>query len=547
VLVHFLSQGNNTVGKKVGQMAKAGKRAKLKGQAAIAAAHATVSHQSDAGPQLSIPLSGVGMDALHASITVGADTRVSIDRAVAGSTSKIMINGVNITSMVDLQHNDRVLIGETNLFLFQDPAVISRLGKKAGGSKYDWDYAQNEMVEKQGAASKSTGLDVIKHVSREQVVLLLPMINECNSIFDLLKMQYVVSIAVLSGPVAGLEPGESTVMVKLKNLKSDNSLLIGRNSFFQRRFALQRKLALFEESKDTFDAHGEGAVDIEDIETADGATAGYGKMERQVTFSVRDIAEELDLDPFFIKEEEVTIGTGSLFLSSMRYNIPYDDVISVLDYKGRSEGRLKVAVTPFNKDVVTDPKSLIGKSIRFTIKVSSAELYKPKFAAGVRIRFTNKHLNEGELVQTAFVAGPHFGFNAEWTFTIVKVTQEVLDWLENGSLSLQLRYIQRDESGDAAEVSGEELTSRRRQSMANPLSMSDMQPMNSTGEEDPVHIVQILRAALAGYSAGVISQDDFVEAANSALGGGGLPPRKKKQSDRKSGSGDGHSKACAVM
>ena len=157
-------------------------------------------------------------------------------------------------------------------------------------------------------------------------------------------------------------------------------------------------------------------------------------------------------------------------------------------------------------------------------------------------------------METPFAAGPHFQFNGEWTFTIVQVTPEILSWLENGSVSLQLRYIQRDESGDVAADAGPsdfEMNSRRRQSMTNPLSMNEMQTLNANGiaDENPVLIVQTLRAALAGFSAGVISQDDFIEAANSALGGGGLPPRKKQPAERepKKGSGDGSSKACMIM
>jgi hypothetical protein len=50
-----------------------------------------------------------------------------------------------------------------------------------------------------------------------------------------LKIARTVEIAVLSGPIAGLKPGESRVNVKVKNLMSANNWMIEREDFVTRR------------------------------------------------------------------------------------------------------------------------------------------------------------------------------------------------------------------------------------------------------------------------------------------------------------------------
>lgn len=390
---------------------------------------------------------------------------------------------------------------------------MSKPGKK---KLIDWEDAQHELLQKQGASSRSTGLEVISEESREQVAILLPMVNECNAIFQMLDLHHTVSIAVLSGPVAGLEPDVSDVRVKLKNLDTNNSLLMSRNSFFQRRFALQKKLALKEEQEN--ERPGTAAPDHRAVLVED--------------LPAEETAEEMD--PFHIEEQEVTVGCGSLFLSSLAYNLPYEDTIQILDYKGRAEGKLVIKVEPTSeKDngvVVSDPRSRIGHSIQFKISIESAELAKPKFAAGIRLKFGSKFLNNGLENVTGFVAGPAYQFKKEWTFTIQKITKHTIQWMESGSLPILVRFVQREsDSRVTGKVDPTMIDSRRRKSMAQPLIQAN------AAKEDTDKIVATLRAALAGYDAGVISQSAMVDAFRSGLNGGGLPARQRGASAGGSG------------
>ena len=145
VLVHFLSRGENTIGKIEEKVRRRGKKG---GPAAKAAAHA---QEAQAAAVVSIGLSGLSIDRLHAAITVTETPRYSIDRAIAGSSAKIVVNGVPLTTTVDLHHNDRLLFGESNMFLFQDPAALSKPGKK---KMIDWDDAQHELLKKQGSSQE---------------------------------------------------------------------------------------------------------------------------------------------------------------------------------------------------------------------------------------------------------------------------------------------------------------------------------------------------------------------------------------------------------
>ena len=99
VLVHFLARGENMVGKVEEKKRRRGKKG---GAAAKAAEHA---EEAAAAATVSIGLSGLSIDKLHASITVTENHRYSIDRAVPGSSAKIVVNGIPLTKKVDLQHN----------------------------------------------------------------------------------------------------------------------------------------------------------------------------------------------------------------------------------------------------------------------------------------------------------------------------------------------------------------------------------------------------------------------------------------------------------
>ena len=95
--------------------------------------------------------------------------------------------------------------------------------------------------------------------------------------------------------------------------------------------------------------------------------------------------------------------------------------------------------------------------------------------------------------------------------------------MERGSLPILVRFVQRE--SDALVAGGTpapgEIETRRRLSMAQPLILANAE------KEDASKIVATLRAAMAGYDAGVIDQQAMVDAFRSGLNGGGLPARQR--------------------
>merc|ERR1711937_949763 len=150
------------------------------------------------------------------------------------------------------------------------------------------------------------------------------MVTEVNAIFEQKDMPYVCEIAVLSGPIAGLQHGESHAKVKVKTLQNGNTWMISKEDFINRRYMLQRKMQVEEESDD---------------EDAD---------EKNPNQEIHREASEmaLNVDPFEFADDEVIIGAATCFVQSLCYNIEFDDQINIVDYKGRTEGKIEVAVHP---------------------------------------------------------------------------------------------------------------------------------------------------------------------------------------------------------
>eukprot|EP00038_Savillea_parva_P019805 m.28932 g.28932 ORF g.28932 m.28932 type:complete len:991 (+) comp4561_c0_seq1:121-3093(+) len=425
VVTYYLDEGDNIVGRKA--------------------------KQNTVNPN--IALAGISILDHHATMTL-SDGKVSI-RLPEGSSdeSSVLLNGKPLVGVVTLRHFDRILFGSNHLYVYSNPTPTKE-ELEGLPDEIEWEFAQTEVAEAKGFGSDSAGgsRDEALHLSaqtREEVMQLLPMVTVANAISERLDKRRSFEIAVLSGPVAGLQRNESKVMIKMRNLDTDNKWMLESDEFVNRHFVMQKMLRVIAEREDADDD----------------------------TQSVSDLSllEEGEADPFVVEPGPVVIGAATCFLQSLCYRIEFDDELNIVDYKGRNEGKLQVSVFPCNakgkrsdpNDVNEDPRSLVGKPLSFEIIVAGANLKKSKYSQGVFVHFGSEYIGKLD-AKTDMLKGTNQPvWNYREVFTIPKVTTDILDWLEHGNLGFFVHAWQSDETptgGDSARQSTKELARQRRNS-----------------------------------------------------------------------------------
>jgi len=480
MIVVYFEGGSNVIGRK-----KARKKKKAGGGGGGGGTAAAAAKKAGA-KEVSILMAGLSMQDLHAEVTVLKDGTVAVDKAVAGSEAKILVNGKHISGRTVINHNDRVLFGEAHLYVFKNPkeareqkaardaAKQSPLGTAPPpATKVDWELASQEIALNQGMKSKAFS-QIISHESRDKVVELLPMVSEVNAIFKQLKIARTVEIAVLSGPIAGLNKGESRVNVKVKNLMSGNNWMIPRDDFVTRRYKMQELLQQANDKEDAEDAKQAAEDQTDGLSLPGGGMLGLGMVREPSMLEVEAT------DPFNIEKGEVIVGAATVFLQSLCYNVEFEDSVNIVDYKGRNEGKIEVGIFPTDaagkvlppEDVLTDATDLIGKPLRFVLRVSQGTIKKRKFCKGVYIKFKNELSDPGAEFTTPEVKGPRYDFKYDKHFEVAEVDQETLQWLATGTISLFVWGHQSDDLTMEELINDtEEIEHRRRNSVMNPINL----------------------------------------------------------------------------
>mmetsp|Transcript_27741 Transcript_27741/g.72831 ORF Transcript_27741/g.72831 Transcript_27741/m.72831 type:complete len:1000 (-) Transcript_27741:1314-4313(-) len=433
VVTHYLEDGENMVGRKA--------------------------KQNVVKPR--IALSGISIQDHHATLVLRKGSVYLEPPQDIVDESSVLLNGKPLTVPTKLRHFDRILFGCNHLFVYINPRPPK---EELDGlpSEIEWEFAQAELAEAKGFGAKqgagggaADARDDSIHLStqtREEVMQLLPMVTVANTISERLDKRRIFEIAVLSGPVAGLQRNESKVMIKMRNLDSENKWMLECDEFVNRHFVMQKMLRTIAERED----------DDENVSVCD-----------------LNLLEEGEADPFNVEPGPIILGTATCFLQSLCYRIECDDELNIVDYKGRNEGKLQVSVFPCNEkgvrcdpnDVNEDPRNLLKKKVSFEIIISGAQLRKAKYVNGVFVKFGSKHIGEVS-AQTKMIKGtnnPQFKYKT--VFTIPKVTPEILEWLEHGNLGFFVYVWQSDVAvaDDPLRKSTKELAKRRRASTSGKL------------------------------------------------------------------------------
>ena len=119
---------------------------------------------------------------------------------------RILVNGDAITSETELHHNDRLVFGSTQLWVFQNPKEKGIDGKKYPPITYE--YAQEEIAAKAGIKVDSGG-GADMALLQEDLIDVMPAVEEANSISEELDKKVKFEIILISPHMLGKMQGSA--------------------------------------------------------------------------------------------------------------------------------------------------------------------------------------------------------------------------------------------------------------------------------------------------------------------------------------------------
>ncbi|XP_038044731.1 kinesin-like protein KIF28P [Patiria miniata] len=361
-----------------------------------------------------IMLTGLSVQKEHATIT---NTKgVCVLQPCPGA--KVLLNGQDLIDKAELHHNDRIMFGSSHLYVFHHPQDLAK-NQKAGKKeeKVTYDTAQEEIAANSGFDMKK-GPDKSKDdlLLQEELVQLMPMVNEANAMSEELKKGVRFEIVLISPQARGKIHGRTQLAVLMRCNNNDNEFLWDRNKFLNRKYLMQEMYQNF----------------------VDGDT---------------DWDREKDKDPFWEPpDSEVMIGCTHVYLQSLGYLIEVEEFLGITDYRGNEQGLLKVDIYPCNRDgsalaeddFVDEPKELLGRQVAFKIVLTHAR--------GLPLRFQKSRCkyrfyldkNAEETAEIKGTCNPDYNYNKLVSVNVV--TKQLLDYFNSGTLVIEVWGRQSDAS-----------------------------------------------------------------------------------------------------
>ena len=108
---------------------------------------------------------------------------------------RVLVNGSQINGTTDLDHNDRLVFGSTQLWVFQNPRDPEF--QKKSRLVVTYEYAQEELAAKSGInITDADNCDVAQ--MQDDLLEVMPAVEEANSISEELDKKIKFEIAIIS-------------------------------------------------------------------------------------------------------------------------------------------------------------------------------------------------------------------------------------------------------------------------------------------------------------------------------------------------------------
>ena len=112
-----------------------------------------------------------------------------------------------------------MVFGSTQFWLFQDPTDKKNASKKTPPITFE--FAQEEIAAKNGIDIKNLADDDQAHILQEEMLELMPAVEEATSISAELDKKCKFELMILSPQMVGKTSGKTEVQMKISELRFD--------------------------------------------------------------------------------------------------------------------------------------------------------------------------------------------------------------------------------------------------------------------------------------------------------------------------------------
>ncbi|XP_049524954.1 kinesin-like protein KIF28 [Dermacentor silvarum] len=351
---------------------------------------------------------GVGIQDKHA-IIQRRDTEVTVEKGCP--EAKVLVNGSPVTSPVTLRHNDRIVFGQTQLFLFVNPRQHDR-HDLTKFPDVTYEMAQEEIALRAGIKLQDDDSIETALLNRDMIEV-LPKIDEANAMSAELDRGVHFDILLVSPQLLGRQLGRTEVYVKARYLKAEHEFDWTKEKFLSRVFAMKEM---------------------------------YSKYENGEEWEVDEERDPFLEDP----NTEVRIGTVQVYLQPLAYMVDLREQLEILNFKGEEVGILNVEMKPCSesgreyteKDIVflDSPGELVGRDLNFVVRILNCRSL-PKRFTDVRCKY--RMFKDEEDTATEAVSGTSDpDFNHTKTFSYRPATVELVEYLSDSYVAISVWGIQ---------------------------------------------------------------------------------------------------------
>lgn len=260
----------------------------------------------------------------------------------------------------------------------------------------------------------------------ERVSKLIPMVNEANAISKELQKKLTFELKLIRDTSNSQTKEQYKLGVMVNDKESESTIMWLEDKFIDRIYLMREVWEYFLQCQE----HG-------------------------TVFNILD-TPNFQIDPFEDEEamnQHELVGTSRFYLKSLAHQIEFDTYTPILDYRGKNEGELKVAIIPCDEKgrvaddddddvdiaMYNDPATeLVGQPMHFYIKIIHARGLQKKLCRDVFVRY--KFFVDRDFTETKSCPGesmnPEINFSKR--YDIPAATKDLVHYLQNNMLVLEV-------------------------------------------------------------------------------------------------------------
>ncbi|XP_067143109.1 kinesin-like protein KIF28 [Centruroides vittatus] len=341
----------------------------------------------------------------HALVTYHSHGGVTMEKC--NSDARILLNGEPVSARVLLSHNDRVMFGTTQLYVFKNPQQMRE--QKQTYPEITYEMAREEIAAKAGLTMDTEDYSRETALLNKDILEVLPGVEEANAISEELDKHIKFEILLVAPQMLGKLSGRTEVYVKMRNLVTGQEYDWPKEKFINRLFLMKEMFQNYEAGEEW------------------------------------DLPDEQD--PFTEDSEvEVMIGCVQVFLQPLAYRVEIKEQLEIIEYRGAEVGIMNIEIVPCSSTgkeytesddmFIDDPKDLIGKEFHFVVKILSCNGLPARFF-DINCRY-RLYLDEDDTVTATISGTTNPEFNHRKMYSFKSVSRQFSEYLVEGFIMIQV-------------------------------------------------------------------------------------------------------------